>query len=287
MNYQELSLSAHAAQAEALSEALESLGALSVSLQDANDIPIYEPKPQTHPLWDDIIITALFAHDADFSMIKAAITSHHNGIIINEALVEDQNWVEKSLNDFKPIAISKNLWICPSWHELEVDATILHLNPGLAFGTGEHPTTQMILRYLAEHPPHHTVVDFGCGSGILAITASLFGAEQVYAIDIDEQALVATYSNAQLNHKEKHITICLPEDLPLLQADQLLANIFLTPLIELRENFLRLLKAQGEILISGVLQSQVHQLMNAYINDFDLSVIDEQSEWLLVRGIKK
>jgi ribosomal protein L11 methyltransferase len=291
MNYQQLRFTSTALQVEAFSEQLESLGALGVTWEDAFDSPIYEPEPHTNPLWDHVIITALFAKEAEIEPIIATLQKNHGGIIpIERTLVEDENWIEKSLAHFKPIAISKDLWICPSWIEIDSPhATIVRLNPGLAFGTGEHATTQMILAYMAAHPPrNNTVLDFGCGSGILAITACMLGATSVYAVDIDEQAFIATQNNAQLNHiAENKIHISFPDALVDCQVDLLLANIFLTPLLKLHKKFANLLKPHGYLLLSGVLASQLDEITTAYRDDFHLEVINQQDDWLLLRGTFK
>jgi ribosomal protein L11 methyltransferase len=286
MSYIQLELTSDASLAEDLSEQLESLGALSVTWADAEDVPIYEPEPHTHPLWDQVVITALFSEEADIDAIKNQL-----GMIpIRQQIIQDENWVEKNLIDFKPIEITPTFWICPSWHEVTVkNATVLRLNPGLAFGTGEHPTTQMILKYLAQHPPRdNTVLDYGCGSGILALGACLLGAKQAYAVDIDPQALIATSNNAQLNHiLADKLTISLPEALHHVQVDQLLANIFMIPLLQLHKKFTTLVKPQGHILLSGILAEQVEQIFITYQDDFCLTVIDQQQDWLLLRGTPK
>jgi ribosomal protein L11 methyltransferase len=286
MHYQQLQLTVPKDRAEYYSEYLESLGALSVTWQDATDIPIYEPLPQTHPLWEQVIVTALFQDTVDIALIKATIDISP----IDVKQIPDENWVEKNLQDFKPIHITEHFWICPSWQELNLpSATIVRLNPGLAFGTGEHATTQMILRYLSLNPPrNHTVLDFGCGSGILAISAAILGANSVYAVDIDPQALVATRNNARLNQlDDDHIHICLPEELPLQQFDQLLANIFLTPLLDLHNIFAKLIKPKGNVLLSGVLASQFDTISAVYSADFDLTIVDNQEDWLLIQAFLK
>lgn len=286
MSYIELEFASDAAHAEHFSEQLESLGALGVTWLDAKDAPIYEPLPDTHPLWDQVIITALFAEDADIKNI-----THHLGIIpISQKTILDENWVEKNLIDFKPIAITPTFWICPQWHEVNVPhATVLRLNPGLAFGTGEHPTTQMILKYLSEHPPKdNTVLDYGCGSGILALSACLLGAKHVYAVDIDPQALISTHNNAQLNHiDEAQLKVSLPADLNHIQADLLLANIFLVPLLTLHSTFAKLIQEKGHILLSGVLSTQFEQIFITYQEFFYLNVVNEQDGWLLLHGTLK
>lgn len=286
MSYIQLELMSDATQVEHLSEQLESLGALGVTWVDAQDNPIYEPAPHTHPLWEQVIITALFDPNADIEAIK-----NHLGIIpIRQTFIKDENWVEKNLIDFKPIEITPHFWICPNWHQLDIqDATIARLNPGLAFGTGEHPTTQMILKYLALNPPrNNTVVDYGCGSGILALSACLLGATHVYAVDIDPQALIATQNNLDLNHiPAEKITISLPESLLDIKADLLLANIFLTPLLTLHKQFATLIKSDGHILLSGVLSTQFEQIFTTYKDDFSLTVLDEQHDWLLLHGMPK
>lgn len=286
MSYIQLEFASDALSVEALSEQLEALGALGVTWVDAQDNPIYEPEPHTHPLWDQVIVTALFSEQSDIDTIQNQL-----GIIpIRQTSLEEENWVEKNLEDFKPIAITPKFWICPSWHEVKIpDAKVLRLNPGLAFGTGEHPTTQMILKYLNEHPPiGNTVLDYGCGSGILALSACILGAKHAYAVDIDPQALIASQSNAQLNNiNNEKITISLSNALNDVQVDLLLANIFMIPLLKLQKEFVLHLKPHGNILLSGILATQVEQIFNTYEDDFHLKVVDQQEEWLLLHGIAK
>ncbi len=326
MSYIQLEFTTSAEHTESLSEQLELWGALSVTWVDAHDDPIYEPAPHTHPLWDQVIVCALFPEKTDIENIKQSLSpslraqpsslraerrsnpgsevgltlepglpryARNDGIdeYIKITYINDENWIEKNLQEFKPIKITDDFWICPSWHQINIEnATILHLNPGLAFGTGEHPTTQMILKYLSLHPPKNKmVIDYGCGSGILAISACLLGATKVYATDIDPQALIASENNAQLNHlQQNQLSLSLPENLGALQADLLLANIFLTPLLTLQEKFISLLKPTGEIILSGVLSTQFTQISSAYQEHFDLTVLMEQQDWLLLQGrIKK
>lgn len=286
MSYIQFEFASDAQHAEILSEQLEALGALGVTWVDAQDNPIYEPEPNTQPVWDQIIITALFPEQTDISAIQNQL-----GIIpLRQTTVEEENWVKKNLEDFKPIAITPQFWICPSWHEVTArDAKVLHLNPGLAFGTGEHPTTQMILKYLVEHSPiDNTVLDYGCGSGILALSACILGAKHAYAVDIDPQALIASQSNAQLNNIDhEKISISLPNALNHVQVDLLLANIFMIPLLKLHKEFVSHLKPCGNILLSGILAAQVEQIFITYEEDFHLSVVDQQQEWLLLHGIAK
>lgn len=288
MSYQELRFTCDASRAEICSELLESLGAFNITWEDAFDSPIYEPLPNTLPVWDHVNLFVLFPANTDLTTVYTAL-SEQGITVIETNTIADENWVEKSLAHFKPRAITDNFWICPSWESLDVPhATKLLLNPGLAFGTGEHATTQMILRYLATHTPHNTVLDFGCGSGILAISANLLGAKNIYAVDIDEQALIATHNNAQLNHiSESQLHICLPDALPNIQVDQLVANIFLVPLLTLHNTFTNLLREGGELLLSGVLSTQSAQIIIAYQEHFALEIIDEQEGWLLLRGFCK
>lgn len=290
MSYIQIEFCSNANDVEIISDVLESLGALGITWVDAEDSPIYEPLPNTYPLWEQVIVTALFSLESNIKEIKTILQNKIGMIDISESVVDDENWVEKNLQDFKPIAIANSFWICPSWHEVEQkNAKVLKLNPGLAFGTGEHPTTQMILKYLIAQPKqHNTVLDYGCGSGILALSACILGAKHVYAVDIDPQALIATHNNAELNHIDQNkITISLPDALINIQVDQLLANIFMIPLLTLHKKFAGLLKPQGEILLSGILASQSDDIFKTYAEDFDLNIVNEQDQWLLVRGIKK
>jgi ribosomal protein L11 methyltransferase len=201
---------------EAVSAALEAAGAVSVTYQDAGDQPVLEPLPGETPLWDDIIITGLFNDDCNIAAILFSLKDRSDWHLksLHSEVLQNQNWERAWMKDFHPMQFGQNLWIYPSWAEIPVDNSVkILLDPGLAFGTGTHPTTALCLEWLDAHPPHNkTVIDYGCGSGILAVAAALLGAKMIYAIDIDPQALTATQDNARKNGVHPLIKTSIPEN---------------------------------------------------------------------------
>ncbi|MCW5590116.1 MAG: 50S ribosomal protein L11 methyltransferase [Legionellales bacterium] len=275
--------------AEHLSDALSFAGAKAVTLQDAADQPLLEPNPKQTPLWHQVEVIGLFDATENPEMILTTLR-----LFVDETLVKnywlhyiaEEDWVTKTQQDFKPIKIPP-LCICPNWVDInEPDCITVKINPGLAFGTGTHPTTALCLNWLSQQSlQQHTVVDFGCGSGILSLAALALGAETVYAIDHDEQALIATQNNYELNQFHGHLTLLMPEDIPEITADILIANIVLKPLIELRDIFLSLLAPHGKIVLSGILASQLPELLQHYQAYFSAYTLQQQEEWLLIEAV--
>ncbi|MDU8442020.1 50S ribosomal protein L11 methyltransferase, partial [Pseudomonas syringae pv. actinidiae] len=225
-------------QAETYEDALLEVGAVSVTFMDAEDQPIFEPELNTTPLWTHTHLLALFEADtnaelalAHLSLLTGAELPEHSAEVI-----EDQDWERSWMDNFQPMCFGQRLWIVPSWHAApQPDAVNLLLDPGLAFGTGTHPTTALCLEWLdGQDLKGCNVLDFGCGSGILAIAALLLGAEQAVGTDIDVQALEASRDNAGRNNiAAERFPLYLPEDLPPQQADVLVANILAGPLVSL------------------------------------------------------
>jgi len=208
--------------------------------------------------------------------------------------LEDKDWIKAWMDNFKPMQFGERLWIIPGGYEApEPTAVNIHLDPGLAFGTGTHPTTAMCLQWLDAHPPtDKTVIDFGCGSGILAIAAALLGATKVWATDIDHQALLASNDNAQRNNVMSRIDTFLPKALPEIQADVVLANILAGPLTELAPLFAGLTSANGQLVLSGIIESQQQSIIAAYENYFNIELYQTQSEagqeaWICLHGTRK
>ncbi|CDZ76741.1 Ribosomal protein L11 methyltransferase [Legionella massiliensis] len=274
----------HRDKVELLSEALEETGALSITLTDKNDDPVLEPEPGTTPLWPDVIVNALYQEKDEAELAKTMLSAQfeHLSYAINE--IADQDWERAWMDEFKPMRFGERLWICPSWIEPpEPEAVNLILDPGLAFGTGTHPTTSLCLRWLDQADlTNKSVVDYGCGSGILALAALKLGAASVHAVDIDEQALQATQNNALSNSVEsKQLIIGFPEILKE-PVDLLIANILLAPLLNLRSRFKELLKDRGMLVISGILAEQAAGLIEAYQEDFNhLETINHEG-WSLL-----
>ncbi|MDG1694229.1 MAG: 50S ribosomal protein L11 methyltransferase [Porticoccaceae bacterium] len=261
-------------QTEQIEDAVLNAGAVSVTLQDAADQPILEPGVGETPLWDSCILTALFPATIDTSTTEQQIQANLSFIMCSSwQLVEDKDWSQEWKKHFKPIACSDGrLWICPSWIEApQPDAVNLRLDPGLAFGTGSHPTTMLCLNWLEKQSLEgKTVIDFGCGSGILGIAALLLGAEKVWAIDNDPQALLASRDNAQRNDiEDERLITLLPEQIPpKAKADIMLANILAKPLINLSEQISNLTNNNGQLCLSGILSHQVDQVAAAYTEKF-------------------
>lgn len=287
-----LNIEASPQQIEHIEDAVLEAGAVSVTLQDAADQPILEPGVGETPLWDSCILTALFPASIDTHTTEQQIQSNLPFSMRSSwDLVEDKDWSQEWKKHFKPIACSDGrLWICPSWIDApEPDAVNLRLDPGLAFGTGSHPTTMLCLNWLEKQTVEgKTVIDFGCGSGILGIAALLLGAEKVWAIDNDPQALLASRDNAARNGiKDNRLITLLPEQIPAeAKADIMLANILAKPLIDLAQQISELTLSQGQLCLSGILSHQVDQVSGAYIDQFTFAspVIDDN--WVQLSAIK-
>lgn len=255
-----------------ISEAAENMGACSITLGDAGDTPVLEPLPNETPLWDDIVITMLFREGENLLIDQLEAQLEANKDVwqiskLHQEVLEEQQWERLWMDDFHPMKFGENLWIYPSWSDVpEDDSVKIMLDPGLAFGTGTHPTTALCLEWLDENPPAgHTVIDYGCGSGILAIAAIKLGAKGVIATDIDNQALIATVDNQEKNGISKELIDCyLPEEMPQEKADLMLANILCGPLIELSESLCALTHSGGTLVLSGVLEEQQVALSEAY-----------------------
>ncbi len=278
---------------EAAEGALEAAGALSVTLADAADEPVLEPAPGAMPLWRATRVTALFDTDADLDALQArllaALGVDRLPRLALETL-EDRAWEREWMARFRPMRFGERLWICPSWSEPPAaDAVNIRLDPGLAFGTGTHPTTALCLEWLDAHPPaDRTVIDYGCGSGILSLAAARLGAARVVATDIDPQALAATRSNAEHNGIGPDVLETgLPEALPALQADLVLANILSGPLVELEPVLARHTRPGGRIVLSGILAEQAERVVAAYGDDFELDPLAREEDWVRISGRRR
>ena len=273
-------------------ECMENANALSITWQDAGDTPVLEPLPGETPLWDELIVTALFDGKADISALLATLEANKQQWQISKNLLEtiaDQDWERAWMDDFHPMQFGKNLWIYPSWNKIPDDDSIkIILDPGLAFGSGTHPTTALCLEWLDANPPEGlSVIDYGCGSGILAIAAAKLGATKILATDIDKQALIATKDNMQKNHlAEDAIETCFPDALEKSPVDLLIANILSGPLVELAETFSQLTKASGSIVLSGILEEQTDDIKEAYTPYFDNITVTQKDDWIRVTGIR-
>lgn len=276
--------------AEPLSDAFMKCNAASVTFEDAQDQPIYEPDLGTTPIWQNTKVTALFDAEVDakavITQIKALLADVSDYDFKIEAL-EDKDWIREWMDQFQPMQFGEKLWIVPSWCEPpQSDAINLMLDPGLAFGTGTHPTTAMCLRWLDANPPAgKTVIDYGCGSGVLALAAYKFGAASVKGTDIDPQAIQASNQNATSNQAQ--MEFALVKDFNSEPVDLLIANILSGPLKELAPEFERLVKNGGELVLSGLLQTQAADLQQHYRQfGFELDQLDTEEEWARLSGHK-
>ncbi|EGQ8014859.1 50S ribosomal protein L11 methyltransferase [Vibrio cholerae] len=293
MPWIQIKLNATNDNAEAIGDMLmEETGAVSVTFLDAKDTPVFEPLPGETRLWGDTDMVALYEADMDTSLILQQIKASNmlaEGFAHKVEQVEDKDWEREWMDNFHPMQFGRRLWICPSWREVpDPQAVNVMLDPGLAFGTGTHPTTALCLEWLDNLDlSGKTVIDFGCGSGILAIAAIKLGAAKVIGIDIDPQALLASKDNAARNGVEDQIEVYLPKDQPEgLVADVVVANILAGPLRELSPIIKGLLKPGGQLAMSGILDTQAESVAEFYRDDLELDPIAEKSEWCRISGRK-
>src|SRR5260221_347264 len=260
MSWIQLTITADITEAEHISELLNQLGAVAVTFHNAGQPPIFEPELHTTPLWNRTQVIGLFDADANIKIILQQLKKNIYPTTFNSHQVEilaNKDWIREYQQNFQPLKFGKNLWVCPSWHKIpDPNAVNIILDPGLAFGTGTHATTALCLEWLETHIKNSDVViDYGCGSGILGIAALKLGANRTYAIDIDPQALTAVENNRTSNQlSEEQLPVFLPQQLPPVKADILIANILAKPLIELAAIFSPLIKPHGKLVLSGILQ---------------------------------
>ena len=265
-------------------------GALSVTLKDAEDNPVLEPAPGETPLWEKIILTGLFEADIDTEQLQQQVRQQlPAGIAIKLEQLEDKDWIRAWMDSYKPMQFGQRLWVCPKHlAPPQPDAVNLMLDPGLAFGTGTHPTTALCLQWLdSAEIENKTVLDFGCGSGVLAIAALMLGASHCDATDIDPQALEATVSNAEANAVINRLSVMLPDALNNQQYDIVLANILAGPLVELADKLAAFTRTGGYIVLSGILETQTQNIIKAYAPWFDLEPPKVQEDWVRISGKKK
>jgi len=269
----------------------EELGALSITLGDAEDDPLLEPKPGELPLWQQTRVTGLFEGDTNPDELRSQMNQALNRETCRSLkleVLEDQAWERAWMDNFHPMKFGQHLWVCPKG-ELpdEKDAVIIELDPGLAFGTGTHPTTALCLQWLDRQSlAGKTVIDFGCGSGILAIAALKLGADRVIALDHDPQALEATKENARKNGVLERLSVTdtiTPEEH---QSDIVLANILAGTLIELEQLIATLTKAGGKAALSGILTEQANSVSCAFEADYRMQAPEQQEEWILLEGTR-
>ncbi|MCC1496599.1 50S ribosomal protein L11 methyltransferase [Alcanivorax sp. 1008] len=290
MAWLQIHIPSDAGHAEPLQDLLAELGAEAVTCTDAADQPIFEPPPGATPLWQQTVVTALFDRDTDANLLRAAIESALGPLAdFHQEIVEDQPWERAWMEDFKPMQFGQRLWIVPSWSEApDPQAINIKLDPGLAFGTGTHETTSLCLSWLdSANVANKQVLDFGCGSGILAIAALLLGAESAVGCDLDPQALLATNDNAAANGVDGKLRCYLPEAMPAGDYDLVLANILAGPLVELAPLLTGYCRSGGNLLLSGILADQAESVMAAYGNHFELSAVAQKNDWVRIHGVRR
>lgn len=280
-------------EAEKISDFLEEIGAVSVTFMDSQDTPIFEPLPGETRLWGNTDVVALFDAETDMKeIVSALVESKLVAVDFTHKIeqIEDKDWEREWMDNFHPMQFGKRLWICPSWREVpDPNAVNVMLDPGLAFGTGTHPTTALCLAWLdGLDLTGKTVIDFGCGSGILAIAALKLGAKQAVGIDIDPQAILASQNNAEANGVADRLQLFLAKDQPKdLIADVVVANILAGPLKELASQIITLVKPEGDLGLSGILATQAESVCEAYQDAFVLDPVVEKEEWCRITGVKK
>jgi ribosomal protein L11 methyltransferase len=270
-------------------------GALSVSVEDADvgtdaEQPLFgEPGMEpTESAWERSRVVALTATDFNHAELVEIAAAHCRMPVPAHTLrsVADQDWVRLTQSQFEPMLIGERIWVVPSWHSApDPEAIILELDPGLAFGTGSHPTTRLCMEWLEKHPPlGKSVLDYGCGSGILAIVAKKLGAEQVDGVDIDPQAIVSAEFNASRNNCT--IDFCLPNKISTTTYDVLVANILANPLKLMAPMLANKVAIGGALVLSGVLERQAEEVATAYAPYIALSVWQEREGWVALHGIR-
>ncbi|HQW59913.1 50S ribosomal protein L11 methyltransferase [Thermomonas sp.] len=303
MPYLQLSLPCTEAQQPRVEHALEDMGALAVTLQDAHldaadEQAIFEPGVGEIPLWNEMTLTALFEEHTDALVLLAALEAFDPGLDWSQARfekVEDQDWERAWLDQFQPMRFGERTWIVPWDHDLPdeanvADAAIVRLDPGLAFGSGTHPTTALCLQWLDGLASRwelqgREVLDFGCGSGILALAAMKLGAARAVGVDNDPQALIATADNAQRNGEA--IDVHMPQDEPVRSYPVVVANILATALDTLAETLAARVMKGGRLAMSGILSGQEDELLLRYAEWFDDLRVARQEDWVRIEGLRR
>ena len=291
--WQQLKIQLHSEDASYFEQILFDSDAISISYLDAEDQPVFQEEPGSTPLWDNTFLLCLFNTKTDLGSLLNKLrcnTKVLNNKSLNIELIEDQDWERSWMKDFEPIQFGEKLWICPSWlSPPEPNAVNIKLDPGLAFGTGNHATTSLCLRWLDQADVRGSeVIDYGCGSGVLSIASALLGAVKVHSVDNDPQAISATIDNSRRNKVPGDVlTTYLPEAFPPVHADILIANILERPLIDLSEKFAELVKKGGYIALSGLLEEQIPSLLSCYDRWFDMGAPQVEQGWALLCGTRK
>jgi ribosomal protein L11 methyltransferase len=303
MPFLQLTLPIGSADPAPFEEVLLSVGASSITLEDAADNPVLEPAPGTTPLWPSVRLKALFDADVSRDEVLAALCTQvgHPLLEAHFEVIEDRAWEREWLKDFRPMRFGQRLWICPGGqippaellpvtsHESRVTSPcIVSLDPGLAFGTGTHPTTALCLEWLDGNDLFgKRIIDYGCGSGVLAIAALKLGATEALAVDIDGQALQASRDNAQRNGVASTLRVAGVEAVQGFQADILVANILAEPLLQLAPRFAQLLGPGAQIALSGILVTQTPDVARRYAPWFDIAPAAIRDDWARLDGVRR
>lgn len=301
MAWQQVTVRIDGDRAAAAEQLLGELGAVSVTLRDAGDEAVFQLDRDSTPLWREVIATGLFSDETDtaalIERIRAGLQLSTPDAVTAEAL-EDRDWERVWMEDFHPVRFGRRLWVCPSWSEPpDPSAVNLMLDPGLAFGSGTHPTTAMCLEWLEaqsqdpskkESLEGQYVIDYGCGSGILAIAALKLGASRALGVDNDPQAVTATANNREANGiAAQRLTVALPGEHDSTPADIVIANILSGPLQELMPTLAELVRPGGQLVLSGVLSEQTTPLLERYAVHFDMEPPRQHGEWICVAGRRR
>ncbi|MBZ4194032.1 MAG: 50S ribosomal protein L11 methyltransferase [Candidatus Contendobacter sp.] len=278
---------------EQLEDVLLHAGALAVTLEDAGDQPVLEPAPGETPLWLHTCVTGLFDAKTDIEVIKGRLRRFLHTPDLPECrltALEERDWVRAWLDHFHPMRFGRRLWICPTCQTPpDPEAVNIRLNPGLAFGTGAHPSTALCLEWLdGADVAGKTVLDYGCGSGILAIAAAKLGAQRVWAVDIDPQALMASDDNAVENEVEDRLELTDPADLPVaLTVDVLIANILAGVLVRLSSKLARRVKPGGRLVLAGILETHADAVQAAFSQHVTFGPRRQHEDWVLLDGVRQ
>lgn len=290
----QISVTASPDKIDLLSDIFMELGADAVSMTDAKDEPLFQLSPEDQPCWQQTTLLALFDEHSNPDNIIADIKNNHpefKSSHFNIEKIGEKNWVEETQKHFHAQAFD-GLWICPQWEKEKFlashhDTTVVFIEPGLAFGTGTHPTTQLCLSWIANNISSGSVIDYGCGSGILALGALAKGAEIVYATDHDAQALESTLNNAKYNHFDNQkLHVRKTNEMDDIKTDIILANILANPLIQLAPTLTDLLLPNGKLILSGVLEIDADRVFAAYANHFERVDIKRKEGWVLMVLVK-
>jgi ribosomal protein L11 methyltransferase len=291
MSWLQLKIDTTKAQAPCAGGAAGNLGAAAVLMEDSADQPLLEPPPGATPLWDATRVIGIFTVDSEMDAIIEFLEAQ-----LGEALpahrvevLEDKDWVRAWMDHYHPMRFGDRLWVVPSWTPPpQPDAVNLLLDPGLAFGTGTHPTTALCMEWLDSLDLNgKTVIDYGCGSGILAVAALLLGAKEAWCVDNDPQALTATRNNAEHNGVSERVHVFMPDDMPAMQADVIVANILAGPLAMLAPVMASHSHAGSHIALSGIIRPQVDELRDVYGQWFSMDGLAiKEEDWCRLSGTR-